>query len=186
MKLEDLRPAPGSVKKRKRVGRGPGSGHGKTSTKGQKGQKSRSGGGTRPGFEGGQMPLYRRLPKRGFLPYGGKTEFAIVNVGDISARFAAGSVVDPDGLVEAGLIKRSGRKALKVLGDGDVAHALTVKAHRVSESAKQKLEAAGGRIEVLPDRPAGPETKRQKAHSKQKASARKREASTATPEALRT
>ena len=96
------------------------------------------------------MPLYRRLPKRGFLPYGGKTEFAIVNVGDISARFAAGSVVDPDGLVEAGLIKRSGRKALKVLGDGDVAHALTVKAHRVSEGAKQKLEAAGGRIEVLP------------------------------------
>jgi hypothetical protein len=92
--------------------------------------------------------------------------------------------VDPDGLVEAGLIKRSGRQALKVLGDGDVAHALTVKAHRVSESAKQKLEAAGGSVEVLPDRPAGPETKRQAAHSKQKASARKREASTATREAV--
>jgi large subunit ribosomal protein L15 len=96
------------------------------------------------------MPLYRRLPKRGFLPYGGKTEFAVVNVKDLSARFAAGSVVDPDGLVEAGLIKKSGRQSVKVLGDGDVAHALTVKAHRVSEGAKQKLEAAGGRIEVLP------------------------------------
>ena len=96
------------------------------------------------------MPLYRRLPKRGFLPYGGKTDFAVVNVKDLSARFAAGSVVDPDGLVEAGLIKKSGRRAVKVLGDGDIAHALTVKAHRVSEGAKQKLEAAGGRIEVLP------------------------------------
>ena len=96
------------------------------------------------------MPLYRRLPKRGFLPYGGKTDFAVVNVKDLSARFAAGSVVDPDGLVEAGLIKKSGRQSVKVLGDGDIAHALTVKAHRVSEGAKQKLEAAGGRIEVLP------------------------------------
>src|SRR3989441_114849 len=80
MKLEDLRPAPGSVKRRKRVGRGPGSGHGKTSTKGTKGQKSRSGGGASPGFEGGQMPLYRRIPKRGFLPYGGKTRYAVVNL----------------------------------------------------------------------------------------------------------
>ena len=149
MRIEDLRPAPGSTKKRKRVGRGPGSGHGKTSTKGQKGQRSRSGGGTRPGFEGGQMPLYRRLPKRGFLPYGGKTEYAVVNVKDLVARFAAGSVVDPDGLVEAGLIKRGERGAVKVLGDGEVGHALTVKAHRVSEAAKQKVEAAGGRIEVL-------------------------------------
>jgi large subunit ribosomal protein L15 len=130
------------------------------------------------------MPLYRRLPKRGFLPYGGKTEFAVVNVRDLSARFAAGSVVDPDGLVEAGLIKKSGRKAVKVLGDGDVAHALTVKAHRISGSAKQKLEAAGGSIEVLPDRPAGPETKRQAAHSKQKASIRRRDASAATREAV--
>ena len=95
------------------------------------------------------MPLYRRLPKRGFLPYGGKTEFAVVNVKDLSARFAAGSVVDPDGLVDARLIKRAGRHAVKVLGDGAVAHALIVKAHRISESAKQKLEAAGGRIEVL-------------------------------------
>jgi large subunit ribosomal protein L15 len=152
MKLEDLRPAPGSVKRRKRVGRGPGSGHGKTSTKGQKGQKSRSGGGASPGFEGGQMPLYRRLPKRGFLPYGGKAEFAIVNVGDLSDRFAAGSVVDPDALAGSRLIHKSGRSAVKVLGDGAVAHALTVRAHKVSESAKQKLEAAGGRVEILPAR----------------------------------
>ena len=96
MRIEDLRPAPGSTKKRKRIGRGPGSGHGKTSGKGHKGQKARSGGGVRPGFEGGQMPLYRRLPKRGFLPYGGKTEYAIVNLSELAARFGAGSVVDPD------------------------------------------------------------------------------------------
>lgn len=149
MRLEDLRPAKGSTKKRKRVGRGPSSGTGKTSGRGHKGLKARSGGGARPGFEGGQMPLYRRLPKRGFLPHGGKTEFAVVNVKDLSARFAAGSVVDPDGLVDAGLIKRSGRHTVKVLGDGAVDHALTVKAHRVSESARQKVEAAGGRVEII-------------------------------------
>ena len=106
MRLEDLRPAKGSTKKRKRLGRGPASGTGKTSGKGHKGLNARSGGGSRPGFEGGQMPLYRRLPKRGFLPHGGKTEYAVVNVKDLAARFAAGSVVDPDGLVEAGLVKR--------------------------------------------------------------------------------
>jgi large subunit ribosomal protein L15 len=152
MRLEDLRPAAGSTRKRKRIGRGPGSGHGKTSGKGHKGLNARSGGGVRPGFEGGQMPLYRRLPKRGFLPYGGKTEFAIVNVGDLSGRFAAGSVIDPDAMVSSGLIRKSGRGAVKVLGDGAVAHALTVRAHKVSEGAKQKLEAAGGRVEVLPAR----------------------------------
>jgi large subunit ribosomal protein L15 len=149
MRLEDLRPAPGSTKNRKRLGRGRGSGQGKTSGKGHKGLKARSGGGARPGFEGGQMPLYRRLPKRGFLPYGGKTEFAIVNVGDLSDRFAAGSVVDPDALAGSRLIHKSGRASVKVLGDGDVAHALTVRAHKVSEGAKQKIEAAGGRVEIL-------------------------------------
>ena len=149
MRLEDLKPAPGSTKKRKRIGRGPGSGHGKTSGKGHKGQKARAGGGVRPGFEGGQMPLYRRLPKRGFLPYGGKTEFAIVNVGELATRFAAGSVVDPETLVTSGLIRKSSRGAVKVLGDGDVTHALTVRVHKVSEAAKQKLEAAGGRVESL-------------------------------------
>ena len=148
MRLEDLRPAPGSVKKRKRVGRGPGSGHGKTSTKGQKGLKSRSGGGTRPGFEGGQMPLYRRLPKRGFLPRGGKTEYAIVNL-DSLERFAANSTVDPDALANARLIRRSGRDRVKVLGSGEVPHALTVRVHAVSESAKAKIEAKGGRVELL-------------------------------------
>ena len=148
MRLEDLRPAPGSVKRRKRVGRGPGSGHGKTSTKGQKGQKSRSGGGTRAGFEGGQMPLYRRLPKRGFLPHGGKTEYAVVNVKALG-KFAANSTVDPDALAEARLIRRSGRDNVKVLGSGDVPHALTLKVHAVSESAKAKIEAKGGRVELL-------------------------------------
>jgi len=154
MRLEDLRPAPGSTKNRKRLGRGRASGQGKTSGKGHKGQKARSGGGARPGFEGGQMPLFRRLPKRGFLPYGGKTEFAIVNVGDLSDRFAAGSVVDPDALAGSRLIHKSGRASVKVLGDGDVAHALTVRAHKVSEGAKQKIEAAGGRVELLAKRVA--------------------------------
>ena len=116
MRLEDLRPSPGAVKRRKRVGRGPGSGHGKTATKGTKGQRSRSGGGKAGGFEGGQMPLYRRLPKRGFLPHGGKTEYAIVNVKALG-RFAANSTVDPDALAEARLIQRSGREP-----GGEVAH----------------------------------------------------------------
>src|SRR5262245_8392091 len=142
MKLEDLRPAPGSVKRRKRVGRGPGSGHGKTSTKGQKGQKSRAGGGARPGFEGGQMPLYRRLPKRGFLPFGGKTRYAVVNLEGL-AKFPASATVDPDALVTAGLIKKSDRERVKLLGDGEVPHALTVKVHAVSEAAKAKIEAKG-------------------------------------------
>jgi large subunit ribosomal protein L15 len=149
MRLEDLRPAPGSTRKRKRLGRGRASGKGKTSGKGHKGLKARSGGGSSVGFEGGQTPLYRRLPKRGFLPHGGKQRFAIVNVKDLAARFAPGSVVDPDGLVRARLIRKSERDAVKVLGEGAVPHALTVKAHRVSESARRKLEGAGGRVEVL-------------------------------------
>jgi large subunit ribosomal protein L15 len=151
MKLEDLRPAPGAKKRRKRVGRGPGSGHGKTSTKGHKGQRARSGGGKGGGFEGGQMPLYRRLPKRGFTPPGGKTEYAVVNLKSLAA-FAAGETIDPAGLVKAGLIKNSGRSRVKILGNGDVPHAVTVKAHAVSESARQKIEAAGGQIELLPAR----------------------------------
>ena len=151
MKLDELRPAPGSVGRRKRVGRGPGSGHGKTSTKGTKGQRSRSGGGKTRGFEGGQMPLYRRIPKRGFLPYGGKTEYAVVNLKALGA-FAAGSVVDPNGLVKAGLIKRSDRVRVKLLGDGEVPHALTVRVHAISASARTKIEGQGGRIEVLPEK----------------------------------
>lgn len=149
MRLEDLRPATGATRKRKRIGRGPGSGSGKTSGKGHKGLNARSGGGVRPGFEGGQMPLYRRLPKRGFLPYGGKAEFALVNLKDLAARFPAGSVVDPDALVAKGLIKKAGRRAVKVLGDGDISHALVVKTHKVSEAARDKIVAAGGQVEVL-------------------------------------
>jgi large subunit ribosomal protein L15 len=149
MRLEDLRPAAGSTRERKRIGRGPGSGSGKTSGKGHKGLLARSGGGVRPGFEGGQMPLYRRLPKRGFLPYGGKTEFALVNLKDLAARFPAGSVVDPDALVVKGLIKKAGRRAVKVLGDGEISHALVVKTHKVSEAAREKIVAAGGQVEVL-------------------------------------
>jgi large subunit ribosomal protein L15 len=148
MRLEDLRPAPGAKKSRKRVGRGPGSGHGKTSGKGTKGHKARSGGGKTGGFEGGQMPLYRRLPKRGFLPHGGKDPYAVVNLKSL-ASFGAGSVVDPDGLVAAGLVKKAGAGRVKILGDGELPHALTVKAHAVSASARAKIEARGGRVEVL-------------------------------------
>lgn len=148
MKLDDLRPAPGATKPRKRIGRGPGSGHGKTATRGHKGHKARSGGGKAGGFEGGQMPLYRRLPKRGFLPPGGKTEYEIVNVKSLGA-LPAGSVVDPDRLVELGLVKKAGRGRVKILGEGDLAHAITVKAHAVSQSARAKIEARGGQVELL-------------------------------------
>jgi large subunit ribosomal protein L15 len=148
MRLSDLRPAPGAKRPPKRVGRGPGSGHGKTSTKGHKGHKARSGGGKAGGFEGGQMPLYRRLPKRGFLPHGGKREYAVVNLESL-AGFAAGAVVDPDGLVQAGLIKRAGRDRVKILGAGEVPHALTLRVHAISGSARAKIEARGGRVEVL-------------------------------------
>jgi large subunit ribosomal protein L15 len=151
MRLDELRPAPGAITRRKRVGRGPGSGHGKTSTKGHKGHRARSGGGKTNGFEGGQMPLYRRLPKRGFLPHGGKTEYAVVNLKALAA-FAAGSVVDPASLVQAGLIKRSGRARVKILGDGDMPHALTVRAHAVSAAARTKIEGQGGRVEVLAEK----------------------------------
>src|SRR5215510_9246854 len=148
MKLEDLRPAPGAKTRRKRIGRGPGSGHGKTATKGSKGHNARSGGGKGGGFEGGQMPLYRRLPKRGFLPHGGKHPYAVVNLSDLEV-FAAESVVDPDSLVQARLIRRADRGRVKILGDGDLAHALTVRAHAVSEGARAKIEAKGGRVDVL-------------------------------------
>jgi large subunit ribosomal protein L15 len=148
VKLDELRPAPGATKRRKKIGRGPGSGHGKTSTKGHKGHKARSGGGKHGGFEGWQMPLYRRLPKRGFLPYGGKSPYAVVNLAALGG-FGANAVVDPESLAKAGLIKSSARSRVKILGDGDVAHALTVRAHAVSEAARAKIEAKGGRVEML-------------------------------------
>jgi large subunit ribosomal protein L15 len=148
MKLDALRPAPGARKPRKRVGRGPSSGHGKTATRGHKGHKARSGGGKAGGFEGGQMPLYRRLPKRGFTPYGGRVAWAVVNLKALGG-FAAATVVDPNGLVTAGLIKPADRGRVKILGDGDVPHALTVRTHAISESARAKIEARGGQVELI-------------------------------------
>jgi large subunit ribosomal protein L15 len=148
MRLDEFRPAPGAKKRPKRVGRGPGSGHGKTAGKGHKGQKARSGGGKGAGFEGGQMPLHRRVPKRGFAPRD-RIAYAVVNLRSLGA-FTAGSVVDPERLAEAGLIKKSERGLVKLLGEGEVAHSLTVKVHAISASAKDKVEAAGGVVEVLP------------------------------------
>ena len=148
MRLDQLHPAPGAKKGPKRVGRGPGSGHGKTAGKGHKGQKARSGGGKGAGFEGGQMPFFRRVPKRGFTPRERRV-YAVVNLGSLEP-FAAGSVVDPDRLVEAGLIKKAERGSVKLLGDGELARALTVKVHAISAGAKRKVEAAGGTVEVLP------------------------------------
>jgi len=148
VRLEELSPAPGAKRRRKRIGRGPASGHGKTSGRGHKGQKARAGGGKGPGFEGGQMPLHRRVPKRGFRsPF--RREYAIVNLAALARAFAAGAIVDPDRLAEARLIKKADRRAVKVLGEGGLAHALTVRAHAFSRSAVAKIEAAGGQAEVL-------------------------------------
>jgi large subunit ribosomal protein L15 len=147
MRLDELRPAPGARTPRKRVGRGPGSGHGKTATKGHKGQKARSGGGKSGGFEGGQMPLYRRLPKRGFTPPA-RTEYTVVNLKAL-AGFPADSVVAPDALAQAGLIKKSDRGRVKILGEGTVAHTLIVRVHAISAAARSKIEARGGRVELL-------------------------------------
>lgn len=147
MKLHELSPAEGSKKAVKRVGRGPASGQGKTAGKGQKGQKSRSGYSRRPGFEGGQMPLQRRLPKRGFNNIFA-TEYATVNVSDLEKRFEAGAVVDAESLKACGLLKKT-LDGVKVLGKGEITKALTVKVTAVSESAKAKIEAAGGQVEVL-------------------------------------
>lgn len=150
MKLHDLRPAPGSKKNKKRVGRGMASGHGKTSGRGMKGQNARSGGGKGPYFEGGQLPLVRRLPfRRGFTNIH-RVEYKPVNVERLQAVFGdAGQEVTPEALVEAGIIKRSD-KAVAILGQGEITSALTVKAHRFSQSAKEKIEVAGGSVEVLP------------------------------------
>jgi len=146
MKLHELRPADGSRHARKRVGRGIGSGHGKTSGKGHKGQKARSGGGVRVGFEGGQNPLYRRLPKRGFTNVHRK-EFAIVNVEELN-RFADGTEVTPETLMETGVVKNP-KDGIKILGEGELKVKLTVKANKFSRSAVEKIEAAGGKAEVI-------------------------------------
>ena len=147
MKLHELSPAAGSTKERKRIGRGAGSGQGKTAGKGHKGQKARAGRGMRPGFEGGQMPLQRRVPKRGFVNIFG-TEMAIVNLASLEKAYNAGETVTIDSLIEKGLVKKV-LDGVKVLGYGELSKALTVQANAISESAKQKIEAAGGKIEVI-------------------------------------
>lgn len=146
MELNSLKPAIGSTRNRKRIGRGPGSGHGKTATKGHKGQKARSGGSIKPGFEGGQMPMQRRLPKRGFNSLTRK-DFALVNLGQLDV-FAAGSVVDVEALLKSGLVSKI-RDGIKVLADGELTKALTVKAHKFSAAAREKIVAAGGAVEEI-------------------------------------
>ena len=146
MDLGTLKPAPGSTKKRKRVGRGDGSGHGKTSCRGHKGQGSRSGGNVQPGFEGGQMPLQRRIPKHGFHnPF--RRSWAVVNLGQLEA-FEAGSEVTPDALHERRLVRRKS-EPVKVLGDGDFTKRLMIKAHAFSAKAKEKIESLGGKAELI-------------------------------------
>ncbi len=147
MRLEDLAPAPGAKTNKKRVGRGSGSGLGKTAARGTKGQNARSGGGTPPWFEGGQMPLQRRIPKRGFTNIF-KKFYAIVNVSDLD-RFAAGTDVDLKQFVESGLITKI-RDGIKLLADGELSIPLTVHVHKASASAVKKIEAAGGRVELIP------------------------------------
>ena len=146
MKLHELSPAEGAVKAGFRKGRGPGSGNGKTAGKGHKGQNARSGGGVRVGFEGGQLPLYRKLPKRGFTNHFGKT-YAVVNVEALNG-FDNGTVVDTEALVNAGIVKDV-CDGIKILGRGEITKNLTVKATIFSASAKEKIEAAGGKTEVI-------------------------------------
>lgn len=143
MRLHQLSNVKGAVHRRKRVGCGEGGGHGKTSGRGGKGQTARSGGSIRPGFEGGQMPLYRKLPHRGFNNYNFRTEYAIVNVGDLARLDASVSEVDAATLAAAGIIRKDGR-LLKVLGDGELSRALKIKATKFSATAKTKIEQAGG------------------------------------------
>ncbi|WP_078382541.1 50S ribosomal protein L15 [Sutcliffiella halmapala] len=146
MKLHELKPSEGSRKERNRVGRGTGSGNGKTSGRGHKGQNARSGGGVRPGFEGGQTPLFQRLPKRGFTNINRK-EFAIINL-DTLNRFEDGTEVTPELLLETGLVSKL-NAGLKVLGNGSIEKKLTVRAHKFSSAAKEAIEAAGGSVEVI-------------------------------------
>ncbi len=143
MKLHELRNVDGAVHRKKRVGCGEGGGHGKTSTRGGKGQSARSGSSIRPGFEGGQMPLYRKLPHRGFNNYEHRTSYAVINVGDLARLDAAITEVNADVLAKAGLV-RAGLTMLKVLGDGEISRALKVTAQKFTASAKAKLEKAGG------------------------------------------
>ena len=147
IRLHNLKPAPGSRKDRKRVGRGRSSGHGKTSGRGQKGQNSRSGSHSNPGFEGGQMPLFRRVPKLGGFTPRKRKVYAVVNVSELD-RFESEQVVDPASLASAGLIKKE-RESVKILGDGELNTGLTVRAHAFTRVAREKIEAAGGKAEVI-------------------------------------
>ena len=146
MKLHELRAVPGATRAPKRKGRGTGTGNGTTAGRGMNGQKSRSGGGVRLGFEGGQIPLYRRIPKRGFTNIWG-TEYTVLNVSDLN-RFEAGSTVTPETLKEAGLAKQV-KDGIKILGGGDLEKGLTVQANKFSKTAVEKIEAAGGKAEVI-------------------------------------
>ncbi len=146
MKIHELSPAPGSTKETKRLGRGHGSGQGKTAGKGHKGQNARSGGGVRPGFEGGQMPLARRIPKRGFNNIFG-TNYAVINVSDLD-KFVDGTVVDAEMLKASGIVKQQ-LDGIKILGNGEITKKLTVKAASFSQTAKEKIEKAGGKAEVI-------------------------------------
>lgn len=148
MKLNELKPALGSKKTRKRVGRGESSGLGKTCGKGSNGQKSRAGASIQGGFEGGQMPLIKRVPKRGFSNYPFKKEYAVINVMDLEELFDNGTEITAELLLESGVIKKV-LDGIKVLGDGDITKKFTVKVQKISESAKNKIEAAGGKVEVI-------------------------------------
>jgi large subunit ribosomal protein L15 len=145
MRLEELKPPEGARKKRKRVGRGAGSGHGKTACRGSKGQRARSGGGTKAGFEGGQMPLQRRLPKRGFR-HPSKKQYTVIHVGDLN-RFPRDTVVEPELLLQSGF--RQKEDGFKLLSDGELQHPLTIRVHQASKAAFKKVEAASGRVEVI-------------------------------------
>jgi len=145
--LNNLKPPYGAIRKKKRLGRGDGSGHGNTCGRGQKGQKARSGGQVKPYFEGGQMPLYRRLPKRGFKNIF-KEEFAIINIRDLVKKFRENEEVTPEKLLEVGLIKKK-KQPIKILAEGDISFPLQIKVHKISQQARAKIEAAGGRVEVI-------------------------------------
>lgn len=146
MNLNELKPVEGARHYKKRVGRGVGSGMGKTATRGHKGQNARSGGGVRPAFEGGQTPLFKRLPKRGFTNINRK-EFAVVNLGDINDKFEAGSVIDVETLKQAGLVKKE-YEGVKILSNGELTKAVTIKAQKFSKAATEKIAAVGGTVEV--------------------------------------
>lgn len=150
MRLHEIGPNPGATKKRKRVGRGPGSGLGKTAGRGHNGQKSRSGYSRRWGFEGGQMPIARRLPKRGFTNIF-RDEYAEVNVSRLSI-FEAGTEVTPELLAESGILRKNEVGRVKLLGRGEISHGVTIKVHAASASAQKKIEAAGGKVELLPQK----------------------------------